>query len=245
MDSGEVAVRSLAPGDLDWVVDLVARRGAERESFAPRFWRRAPDARRVHARYLGSLIDDPAVSAMRTEHTFAFGLRRPGFLLIDDAGAEPAHRWAVEGAALLRRLAGASRVRLVCPVPEPQRTALAVDLGLTCAETWWHRDLAERSSDVPIGEPLRTRGAIGRLVPAPPVYAPGGPVLLVTEFRERRALAEMEREAASRGAAVIVVAQAPGDGRREELLSAIGYRRTCDFFAGQIDGTAPVALPKS
>jgi hypothetical protein len=48
----------LVPGDLDWVVDLAARRGQEREPFDPRFWRRTPDARESHAKFLGPLIED-------------------------------------------------------------------------------------------------------------------------------------------------------------------------------------------
>ena len=231
-------VRSLVADDLAWVVDLAARRAEQRQSFAPTFWRRAPDARRAHTEYLSSLIADPAVPAVRTDHTFAFGLPRPGFLLVDDAAAERADRWATEGAALLRRLVGESRVRLVCPVPEPDRTALAVELGLRRAETWWHRDLAgPRASDFQDGASLQVPGARGRLVRSPAVYAPGGPVLLVTEFHGRRALAEMEREAASHGAAVSVVAQAAGDGVCEELLLRIGYRRTCDFYEGTVIGT--------
>jgi hypothetical protein len=121
-------------------------------------------------------------------------------------------------------------------VPEQDRRALAVELGLSCAETWWHRDLTERpAADFQKGESLHVRGAQGRLVPAPAVYAPGGPVLLVTEFHDRPALAQMEQQAASRGAAVSVVAQAPGDVVREGLLLTIGYRRTCDFYEGTLE----------
>jgi len=128
---------------------------------------------------------------------------------------------------LLTRLAAGSHLRFVCPVPEPGRAALAAHLRLTCVETWWHRDLPHRST--------RSAGQESRwvrLVPAPPIYAPGGPVLLVTGFRGRRALAEMEEEAAASGATVSVVTQAPGDCVREELLSSAGYRRTCDFYEG-------------
>jgi hypothetical protein len=216
-------IRPLVAGDLGWVVDLLARDGRHRESFAPRFWRRAPDARRIHASYLGALIGDPAAVALRTGHAFAFGLRRPGLVVVDDAAAEHAGHWATEGAALLRRLAGDSRVRLVCPVPHPERAALAARLGLSRVETWWHRDLAAQPSSVTADEPLEVDGAQGRLVPAPPIYAPGGPVLLVTEFRDRRALAELEHRAEGRGAAVSVVTRDPG-----------GYRHTCDFYEGTL-----------
>ena len=231
MGNEEPAVRALTADDLDWVVDVADRRGEQRQSFAPRFWRRAPDARRTRERFLGSLIADPAVPALRTDHAFAFGARagerRAGPLLVDDAAVESPEQWATEGAALLRRLAGGRRLRFVCPVPEPERAALAVRLGLTCREAWWHRDLPE-----PVGSPATATAPV-RLVPAPPVYAPGGPVLLVTEFRGRRALAEEERRAAHRGAVVSVVAMAPGDRVREEVLFSMGYRRTCEFYEGR------------
>ena len=174
------------------------------------------------------MIEDPSVPAMRTEHAFAVGMRRPGLLLVDDAAAEGADHWAAEGATLLTRLAAGSHVRFVCPVPEPGRAVLAARLGLTCVETWWHRDLPHRSARSAVQESRRVR-----LVPAPPIYAPGGPVLFVAAFRGRCALAEMEEEAAVRGATVSVVTQSAGDGVREELLSSVGYRRTCDFYEGK------------
>jgi hypothetical protein len=132
----EVAVRSLVADDLDWAARLAALGRAQRASFAPRFWRQAPDARRVHTRYLRSLIGAPGVAAMRTEHLFAFGISRAGTVLVDDAAADGEDRWAREGPALFRRLAGESRARFVCPVPEPGRTALAIGLGLRRTETW-------------------------------------------------------------------------------------------------------------
>jgi hypothetical protein len=221
-------------GDLDWAAGLAAVRRGQRESFAPRFWRPAPDARRLHTRYLASLIGAPDVAAMRTDHLFAFGISRAGTVLVDDAAADDEDRWAGEGPALVRHLAGKSRVRFVCPVPEPSRGALAIELGLRCAETWWHRDLPEPRPGSPVDGPLRAGGARGTLVEAPPVYAPGGPVLLVAEFRDRRALADIEREAARRGAPVSVVTQLAGDGVREEILSEAGYRRTCDFYEGTV-----------
>jgi hypothetical protein len=210
-----VAVRPLLADDLPWVVELAEARGRQRQLFAPRFWRRAPDARNVHAGYLSPLLDDPDVVAVRTDHAFAIGLSRDGHRLVDDAEAERDDQWATEGAALLRRVAGDSSVRFVCPVSEPARAALAVELGLRRVETWWHRDLPPvpadaRPEDVPV-----------HLVPAPPVYAPGGPVLLVTD--PGRDLARIEREAARRGAVVSVVTE-----------SHAGYRRTCDFFEGRL-----------
>lgn len=222
-------VRSLTLADLDWVVELAARRAREREPFAPRFWRRAAGARDAHAAFLGGLIQDPGTPSLRTDNGFAFGLPRPGGLLIDDIAVDDETRWPADGTRLIRSLVGPSPVRLVCPVPQKERTAVAVALGLRVAETWWHRDL--ELSDRLMG-PVDLPGA--RLVAAPPVYDPGGPVLLVTEFRDADALQALEQRAAGAGARVSVVSQRPEDVGCADLLVAAGYRRTCDFRTGTL-----------
>jgi hypothetical protein len=232
VNSDDVRVRPLIVDDLDWVVDLAAQRAEQRQNFAPRFWRRASDARSAHARHLHALIEQGVAAAFRTDRMFAFAVPGPEFVLVDDAAAECDESWATQGPALFRRLIGESRVRFVCPVPEADRAALAAELGLRRAETWWHRDLYPPSADSRDAGPVQVRGARGRLVTAPPVYAPGGPVLLVTEFHDRRALDEVEREAVRRGAVVSVVALFTEDATREEVLLARGYRRTCDFYEG-------------
>ena len=66
--------------------------------------------------------------------------------------------------------------RIAREAPELERTAAAVALGLPVAESWWHRDL-----EVVDGPAVWHDLTGARLVAAPPVYDPGGPVLLVTE----------------------------------------------------------------
>jgi hypothetical protein len=80
--------------------------------------------------------------------------------------------------------------------------------------------------------PVRIRGARATLVAAPPVYAPGGPVLLVTKCQDGRMLDKLEREASRRGAAVSVVARRSPDAAPERWLLGRDYRRTCDFYEG-------------
>lgn len=70
-----------------------------------------------------------------------------------------------------------------------------------------------------------------RLVPAPPVYDPGGPVLLVTRVLDATWLADAEHAAAARGATVSVVSQAPADHALAGLLTAAGYRRTTGYYS--------------
>ena len=233
----DVEPRPLTIDDLDWVTGLAAARRARLAPFAPRFWNPSPDARAVHAEFLGRLIGSPDVMAVRSEHGFLFGLPRRGRLLVDDMLVDDMvltddARWRDEGTALLRHAARAARpaaLRFVCPVPERPRADAARVVGLTVAESWWHHDL-EKHRAAPAGELSGELGEDCRLVPAPPVYDPGGPVLLVTRVPDASALTRAEQAAAARGATVSVVSQDAADDALATLLTKAGYRRTTDYF---------------
>lgn len=230
--------RPLTADDLDWVVELAAARREARAPHAPRFWRPAADATARHRVFFAQLVDDPATLTLRTDHGYLLAIGDDTRRVVDDM-VVAADAWADEGAALLRAVLDATAtVRFVAPVCEPERRETAQSLGLRAVETWWHRDLplvqvrgeGERVE-------LSTVGARGRLVPAPPVYNPGGPVLLVADVETAAALAAIEAEAAERGATVAVVPQRPDDLMRELLLVEAGYLRTTDFLEGAGRGT--------
>ena len=199
--------------DLAWVVGLASARRAGIESFAPRFWKAAEDSDRTHAAFLGSLIAEPDVLSIRTEHGFLFGMPRSDALVVDDMAMERDVFWPLDGEELLRVAGQVGRLRFVCPVPELLRASVATAVGLLVAESWWHCDLMQVSSDLPreVEQEVRVDGAVGRLVAAPPVCEPGGPVLLVTSLTDPDALSVIEDEAARRGAPVSVVSQRPDD----------------------------------
>lgn len=231
----DLAPWPLTVEDLPWVVDLADRRRARLVPEAPRFWRPSADAHERHQQFLGRLIESPDVLSVRTLGGFLFGLRRDDLLVVDDMALEQDADWSVEGRALLGRAqADGGRVRFVCPVFESARASTGRSCGLEVAETWWHRDLpvprlalTQPHSDDPH---IFVEGAEGRLIPAPPVYDPGGPVLLVTTAENLSALRRIEESAIRRGATVSVVTQAPGDVGLVDVLGAAGYRRTTDFF---------------
>ena len=76
------------------------------------------------------------------------------------------------------------------------------------------------------------------LVPAPPVYAPGGPVCFVEEWSGDEALlAEAEQTAAEHGAVLVRVTCAHSDSDRAELLARHGYAVASEWY------TAPLPLP--
>lgn len=99
--------------------------------------------------------------------------------------------WDPDGRALILAAAGgSSRVRFVCPTPESARRACAESWGLAMVEAWWHHEL------VPTGHPeigtVQVPGAEVRLVDAPPIYAPGGPIAFVTGFDDEGSLEAAE-----------------------------------------------------
>ena len=224
--SGEV--RPLALDDLEWVLDISERRRERIAFFGPRFWRPAPDARERHRTFLGQQIKDPAVESLRTDHGFVFAAPRDDLLEVDDMALDDDDLWPHDGAALLRSVAQRGDLRFVCPVPEPARRQTAVDLDMLLVASWWHKDLEPTSSPTVAGAAIEVQGALGRLIEAPPIYAPGGPVLVTIEVDDAEALAAIEAAAASGGARVSVVSRKPG--QPTELLSYAGYKRTTDFF---------------
>eukprot|EP01032_Pedospumella_encystans_P034647 gene34647-39174_t len=151
---------------------------------------------------------------------------------------EPAEHWASEGVALLRHASALGPIRFVVPGFESERLDAALDLGLEPDDIWWHRDLEPFTGLNVVSEhkSVSVEGAEGRLVPAPPVYDPGGPVLLVTSVVSPEALRRVEQSAARRGARVSVVPQPPADTSLATLLNHAGYTLTTFFFSTPADG---------
>lgn len=230
--------RPLTAADLDWVLDLIEPRRYELSEQAPHFWKPAPNARELHGRFLANQLDNPELATLRTDHGFVFaGPRGDGFV-IDDFLVDADDRWPIDGAALVRAAVGDHSVRIVCPVHELGRYRLAKSLGLTVAESWWTHDLEpspepEQGVDAGAGpDEISVDGTTGRLLPAPPVYAPGGPVLILSAVASLESLAAAEREAEAVGSTVAVVPQRADDLSRAKLLTSAGYRRTTDYYDG-------------
>jgi hypothetical protein len=114
---------------------------------------------------------------------------------------------------------------------EAGRAGAAQTMGFVVDETWWHRDLSDLvEPSVGFGD-MSVGGAVGLLVPAPPVYDPGGPVLHVARVDDEASLARVEARGARCGATVSVVSQSPRDDRLAHILQTHGYTRTTDFYA--------------
>ena len=222
--------RPLTMDDLEWVLDACGRRRAQLAAFAPRLWRSAPDARAQHRAYLGRQIEDPAVVALRTDHGFVLAAPHGQLMDVDDMALDDETLWPVDGVLLLRFVLKRGDLRLVCPVPERTRTQTAIGLGMSLTESWWHRDLDPGvSAGVAGNSDVMVNGASGRLVTAPPVYAPGGPVLVICTLDTEASLSPIEDVAASEGAVVSVVPRSPR--QPTDALVRAGYLRTTDFFS--------------
>lgn len=226
-------VRTMTSDDVSWVVEMTRQRRESLVTHAPLFWRPAEDATDRHRAFLAQLIDDPDVLSVRTANGYLIAVDRGPAWLVDDATVAGEGEWEVEGVALLRHAQQrCGPLRVVVPVFESSRMAAVLSVGLAPIEQWWHRDLAAAPATAvgaADGPDIAVDGAHGQLVPAPPVYDPGGPVLLVTDVREHSALRRIEAEAAARGATVAVVTQRPDDSALEELLVEAGYVRTTAF----------------
>lgn len=224
--------RPLSTTDLDWVLELIEPRRRQLADHAPHFWNPAPNARELHRRFLGDQLGKPEIVALRTDHGFVFaGPRGDGFV-IDDFMVDADDRWPTDGAALVRAAVGDQPVRIVCPVHELGRYRLAKSLGLTVAESWWTHDLDPVVDAASGAGQIAVDGTTGRLLPAPPVYAPGGPVLILSAVASLESLAAAERQAEAAGSAVAVVPQRADDLARAQLLTQAGYRRTTDYYDG-------------
>lgn len=224
--------RPLTAADLDWVLDLIEPRRRQLAEHAPRFWNPAPTARQLHGRFLGDQLANPELVTLRTDHGFVFaGPRGDGFV-IDDFLVDRDDRWPTDGAALVRDAVGNHSVRIVCPVHELGRYRLAKDLGLTVAESWWTHDLDPVIGAAAGDGQISVDGTAGRLLAAPPVYAPGGPVLILSAVASLESLSAAERQAEAAGSTVAVVPQRADDLDRAQLLSSAGYRRMTDYYDG-------------
>lgn len=225
-------VRPLTPAGAGWAAEVLARRRAALVPHAPVYWRPAADAVARHRDFLASVLGAGGGIGFRTEDGLMIATRGPRGWTVDDAWVPP-DRWERDGAALWDRTiagTGDGAVRFVCPVAEPERTAFARRRGLAPATSWWHAEVPPVPG--PGASAPRVDGSDARLVPAPPVYDPGGPILFLRDVRDVAAVARSRAEAARCGAPLVVVDQPAGAGELGRALAEHRFVRHCDFLDG-------------
>jgi hypothetical protein len=230
-----VVARRVTPLDVEWIVERLADRRRSLAAFAPTYWRPASDARLRHREFLRFLLGDGGAVGFRTDDSVVLAQPRAHGWLVDDAAVADAE-WESEGAelwdALRSKISGS--LRWVCPVPERERLDFVGRSGFELVESWWHRDIEAESTSGNDGGVVRVVGAVARLVPAPPVYEPGGPILFLTDVQKPdEALGDAVGKASVLGSPVVVVSQPAGDGSLAKRLEAHGFGRHCDFLDGQ------------
>ncbi len=233
MASGDPA-EMIGP-DCVWAAELMHQRRETYASYSPVFWRPAPGATPLHAKFLQRQIVREDVVALRTDHGFAIGELRRGEGFIDDFAVDAVNRWQHDGRRILLAawkrlwLKDASALRVVSANKDLPKDALLESLGLSPVEEWWVKPLTPSGHTATRGA-VNGKGFSGHLGPAPPVYEPGGP-LLVRRIDAEVPLAAIEREAASWGAVLAIVMELPSGPRTTELV-ADGYEVASQWFLG-------------
>lgn len=232
-----MTVRELTTGDLDWVVERLAVRRAGLVPFAPVYWRPGRDAAEVHRRFLESTLDQDGVG-FRTDDAVMIAAPGRGIWTVDDAAVGDG-QWAGCGQLLWNAVCGGiggGQLRFVCPTPEVERRRFAEDQGLRLRTSWWQATVDPTWPARSDGRP-DVDGATATLVPAPPIYDPGGPILFLSNVLDaKRALLTAREEAARLGAPIVVVDQPATDDALSAALSGTGFYCHCDFLTGTVTG---------
>jgi hypothetical protein len=224
--------------DLEWAVSLMAERRERYAPFSPVFWRPAADAIDRHRTFLAALLADPSTIALRSEI---------GFIIATDCG----HRWEVDDFALVDddhwSTGGADLLRAVWERTDRRRPLRVVTARrdqakremvagqLAVAARWWVKELVPSRPAATLGA-IDLHGVAAVLVPAPPVYDPGGPVCLVDLSNDGAPdAARLAEAAAAAGAVVVVVRREGAPGAVPELepsLGGAGFDNVSEFYEG-------------
>jgi hypothetical protein len=237
----------MTPDDAAWAAALMERRRQVYAGYSPVFWCPRPGVTGLHARFLGRQIGASGYLALRTDHGFLIGQRRGQEGFVDDFAVDETATWDGDGAALLRiawhrwEPDGLEAVRVVTACADQDKCAMLATLSLELAEQWWVRELSPaeheplgRPADQPIPTgPVTGTGFSGLLGPAPPVYDPGGPVLLLSDLAADADLSDIEREAAAMGAVLLIVPAAPASARAAAIARRPCWTVASDWYLGR------------
>ncbi len=206
-------------------------------SYSPVFWRPARGVTEGHANFLAEKVSGACAVALRTDRGFLIGESRGREGFIDDFAVEADRDWADDGAVLLCSAwpvlaqQGAETLRVVTASADEPKVALLRACSLEPVEQWWVKPLAPGGTLVATGR-VEGSGFSGILGPAPPVYDPGGPVVLVDRVVHGTRVAAIEEEAAALGGVLAVIPVRVGDEREAELHDA-AFTVSSAWYVGQ------------
>ncbi len=234
-------VRAMAGADFDWAAGLMERRRRVYATFAPVFWRPAVDVRDTHAEFLRARVESGAAIGLRSADGFVVASLVDGRYDVDDFAVEPDGRWPTAGRSLLASVvdsgalpAGAG-VRVVTARRDTEKRQLLLGCGLTVRSRWWVKELrpAEPAAVGPAQE-VDLGATSGLFVPAPPVYAPGGPVCLLGDVEPDAAVSAADRARELGAVLAVVTRTAPAAPEVEPILAAAAFDNVSEFFAGHV-----------
>jgi hypothetical protein len=224
-----MTVRDATGTDVDSMADLFDRKRLEQEAFSPVFWRVAANARNAHRAFIELLVQSPDVlTLVSAEGGALIALDRgdKGWL-IDDFAVPTPELWPTTGVELLRvaldRI-GRPVTVVVAHRDDAKRAALR-QAGLQLDEEWW-----VRPADAPVGDTAH-QGHTAALIAAPPVYDPGGPVLMTESVApDIQAVDGLLAHGAREGAAIVVVPVSATDEIRRGLLADRGFAIASEWY---------------
>lgn len=222
--------------DTALAAELMERRRQAYATYSPVFWRPAEGITAIHARFLARKVGTPGTVAVRTDRGFLIGELRASEGFVDDFAVDDDPDWDDDGVALLlaawSALAerGAENVRVVTAAADRAKVAMLQECSLKLVEQWWVKPL-EPTGDSQANGRVAGEGFSGILGPAPPVYNPGGPVLVLDHLKDRELLG-VEEQAAELGA-VLIIAPTPVGAAREDDLSRAKWTVSSAWYLGQ------------
>jgi len=231
--------RVMRAEDFAWAASLMEQRRARYARYSPVFWRPAEGAADAHGQFMEATAGRDGAVALRTEHGFVLSYPHEGRCFVDDFAVERDELWATEGRELLVAIWSAARsmdqsvLRAVTARRDTPKVAMLAGAGLMVTARWWVKELTPAGAVTTFG--LVTMADVEALVmPAPPVYDPGGPVCLLGNVDASRAI-EAAVAAAECGA-VLAIVQRDGSSEKapasEPELEAAGFHNPSEFYEG-------------
>ena len=234
-----MGIRPLTSEDAPWMAALMARRREEYERYSPVFWRRASDVEELHARFLRRLVEDPDNIGLRTDRGFVTAVRRGEQYYADDFALERDGSWEVDGRVLLlavwsdAKRRDASALRVVTAARDVAKVAMLRGAGMAVDVRWWVKPLDVSAPGTAYSGTVDGEGFDATLTAAPPVYNPGGPVVIVNRVDSAVALERAEEKSRDLGAVLVILPIEPSSSKQEEAARTRGYEVASEFYVGR------------
>lgn len=234
-----MVIHEMASADFAWAAKLMEARRARYEAFSPVFWRPAAGVADLHAQFMQATGEREGAVALRTDHGFVLGYPHDGRFFVDDLAVDDDVHWVTEGRELLvaaweiAQAGGETTARVVTARRDEPKRQMLLAAGLRVAARWWVRELSP-TGDATTWGPVTVGGVEALMIPAPPVYNPGGPVCVLGDVAATHAATAAEAAGACGAVLAIVqrdrgVANAPAS---EPDLDGVGFHNPSEFYDG-------------